>query len=317
MAGRLIAVEGLPGSGKSSLSQALAVASKENRNDVRWYSELEVNHPLACIYEAERDRTVDGYVSRCGEIWRRSLRSHEEGETAVIVEAWLLQGPIFGLLLANMDPLEIIEGMCRLHAHLEKAIFVYLTQHDVPAAVDHFCASRGETMRAFYISRNDVSPFARARGVSGFDGLVRFWTDHRDICDAVLERVAHPRVVQDVSDYEWKGITNQVIAKLGLQPVDTARWSFDLDPFAGRYRLDADRTFDLVVEQGKLFAMSFPFFWREVETELVPDGVDSFFVRSWPTVGSFEMSEGYARSVTFESLLMRVSRRGPAESIEE
>jgi hypothetical protein len=105
-----------------------------------------------------------------------------------------------------------------------------------------------------------------------------------------------------VSHHQWEAITAEVLAQLGLQPVETDRWCADLERFAGTYLLDEKRTFELVVERGRLFARRFPFFWREVATELVLDGTTSFFVRSWPTVGAFDMRKERALSVTFREL---------------
>jgi hypothetical protein len=160
-------------------------------------------------------------------------------EKSVIVEAWLLQNPIFSLLMANVERGEIVRAMCTLHALLPRTTSVVnLTQHDVAAAVKYFCETRGESMRDFYIRRNDASPFAEARGVSGMGGLVRFWTEHSEICDAVLNRSDTPRVTLDVSHRRWEIVTGEALAHFGLRPLDADRWHTDLDRFTGTYLLD-------------------------------------------------------------------------------
>jgi thymidylate kinase len=50
MPARLIVVEGLPGSGKSTFSQALTHAFEAAGTNARWYSELELDHPIGHVY---------------------------------------------------------------------------------------------------------------------------------------------------------------------------------------------------------------------------------------------------------------------------
>ena len=299
MAPHLIVVEGLPGSGKSTLSQSLMLAYSASGCETRWYSELEVDHPLAYVYRPDRDRTLDEYVTACRTRWQHFLDDcARETERTVIVDAWLLQDPVFSMLLANVERRQIVDIMSELWRLVPRAssAVLYLTQRDVPAAVEHFCASRGPRMRSFYVERNDRSAFAEARGVSGPAGLNRFWTEHRAICDAILADVAPNRIDKDVSARNWPSVAAEVLAAFDLEL--PWRNEDDLERFTGSYRLDETAaTFDVVEREGRLLLRGFPFFWRDADQELLPLGSGLFAVQSWPATVRFEVRAGVACSL--------------------
>lgn len=49
---RLILIEGLPGSGKSTFGQFIGLQLKRNKINAEWYNECELNHPVQFEYEA-------------------------------------------------------------------------------------------------------------------------------------------------------------------------------------------------------------------------------------------------------------------------
>lgn len=299
----LLALEGLPGSGKSTFAQALAAAFCRAGASVRWYSELEVGHPLAIGYSSERYGCVEAHLAEAQRAWHDFVRDPEHAERVVIVDAWLLQDPVFSLLSEDVAAADIVRGMERLFAELptSSTTLVELVQRDVSRAVHGFCRSRGERMRAFYVARNDGSAFARARGISGIDGLVRFWSEHRAICDAVLQRAPFRRITIDVSDRDWPAASTALSDALGVPWPAPPR--LELEQFCGAYALD-DRggTFDVALDAEGLVLRRFPFFWREVDTELIALGDGRFWVRSWPAEVHFDVRDGAVRSLVVSEL---------------
>jgi shikimate kinase len=49
---KLILVEGLPGSGKSSFGQFVGLQLSRNNHNAQWFIECELNHPVQFEYEA-------------------------------------------------------------------------------------------------------------------------------------------------------------------------------------------------------------------------------------------------------------------------
>ncbi len=307
MPSRLIVVEGLPGSGKSSFAQAIQLGCQGANRPARWYSELEVDHPLDYVYRPEQDASVEAHFETCRAAWQRFLAravSADGAEQTVIVDAWFLQDPVFGLLLADVEHERIARGMVELWSLLPRTstTVLYLTRREVAAAVDHLCETRGEHMRNFYVGRNDRSRFAASRTVSGASGLIRFWTEHRDICDAVLQASSLNTVVEDVSEHDWEVVTTRVLAAFDLER--STHEEPNCERYGGSYLLDAKAGtfFEVVAAAGRLLLRNFPFFWRNIDQPLIPCGNATFAVQSWPASVSFELERGTARALIVSEL---------------
>jgi hypothetical protein len=301
VASQLVIVEGLPGSGKSTLSQAISIATTQAGRVARWYSELELNHPLANAYPPEETGSLEEYFATCRASWLKFLEDHaRHPERTCVVEAWLLQDLVFGLLADDVPRDAIIQGMNELWRLLPVATttVVYLGKRDVSQAVRDVCEQRGAPMAEFYVSRNDDSPFARSRNVRGLPGLIQFWSEHRALSDEIIGSSGLRTFTRDVSRYDWPPATAELLSALDL----AVPWAEneDLTPFIGSYVLDESTgtTFEVVERARCLYLAGFPFFWRSADARLKPLGHGTFAVESWPATVRFDRLDGVARALT-------------------
>src|SRR5690349_5046750 len=108
---RLVLVEGIPGSGKSTTAQFLAHALANRGYPVRWWYEEEIGHPVYLFRDlpgltqvredlhSGRYRTVIAAALRQ---WRRFAAQVGAGEEIVVVD-----GCFFGYLAWSLFPLDV------------------------------------------------------------------------------------------------------------------------------------------------------------------------------------------------------------------
>jgi uridine kinase len=87
--GKLILIEGMSGSGKSTAAQYLALAISQSGSKSDWYHEEQTNHP---IYTEEYDRylesgQVNKFVTKIISNWEKFLANTREDSVAHIFEA--------------------------------------------------------------------------------------------------------------------------------------------------------------------------------------------------------------------------------------
>ena len=249
MNAKLILIEGIPGSGKSVAAQTVARRLNEAGKPVRWWYEEEVGHPIYLFHAATtlqainrnffsgaHERVVAAALQRWARFADEALRS---GTTAVA------DGTFFGYLTWTLHYLDRPADETLTYArHVQDALapldvwLVYLRQRDVVATMRHVLAVRGAGWAERTIRKAAGSPYGRARGLDGFEGLTRFWADYQALADRLFEDVRLPKLAVDVAVGGWADAGAAIEAFLNLPP---ARASQPTDPdylgrFAGAYR---------------------------------------------------------------------------------
>ncbi|MFH1571808.1 MAG: hypothetical protein ABIL09_27710, partial [Gemmatimonadota bacterium] len=191
MDGKLILVDGLPGSGKSSTAQFICDQLQRRGLQARWYYEEETPHPVAAIRGLGGPEGFQEYSRAVRRRWRAFARRTARGREIAIIESYLFQDAILPLLMTDVDPRLIVahlEAVARICQPLDP-VLVYLHQPDYAPAMRRICEHRGPRIEKAYISRNERSRYGQRHGLTGFDGLVRFWVDLRSIAERVFREL--------------------------------------------------------------------------------------------------------------------------------
>jgi hypothetical protein len=96
---RLVLVEGLPGTGKSTTAQFLALHAARHGRRARWYYEEEAGHPVTGSYHPSADPLAR---------WAAFVRAAGQADELVVLESAWLQWPILALLRHDLAPEAIL-----------------------------------------------------------------------------------------------------------------------------------------------------------------------------------------------------------------
>jgi len=322
---RLILVEGLPGSGKSTTAQYVYDQVRRNGGRARWYYEDETPHPVAATKGVQRPRGFKEFSQAALARWRDLVsRTRRSGETAII-DAHFFQDTIIALLRANVKRALIadhIRAVAEICQPLQPSL-VYLHQPEYAAALRRLLDQRGERIEQLYIHRNDHSRYAQRRNLSGFDGLVHFYLDMRAMMEQLVEGLDMPSLSIDCTDRDWPAYYGKAGEFLALSPQTAEVPSGDryLSQYAGTYTYRADRSprrvagrwqvggtdwrrrvggqaqpaamhygedveFHVRLESGELVLLEYGWLWPV--NRLVPKEEDVFYIAGWPFTMDFE-----------------------------
>jgi hypothetical protein len=286
---RLILVEGFPGNGKSATAQWLARQLGRAGRTARWVYEEEKPHPVLGEGWAGHGSWKACFADWLGR-WADFAEQARASDAITILESAWLQVPLARMLRRELGP-ELITAF--VHKTVEAMrgldpVLIYLWQPGPEEAMQKLFVRRGMTWATWHVSFFDPSPFARARRLSGFDGLLRYWREHSDLCDAVVRGAGLPTLALDPREGSWEERRRAIAGFLDITPGADAPWTeAQLDRLAGEYR-EGSRRFTVRRGDGGLVLDGL--LWPG--NRLLPVGPDEVEAESWPFVLTFLEVDG-------------------------
>ncbi len=302
---KLILVEGcLPGSGKSTTSQMIALQLHKRGIAARWYSESEDPHQVH-VLKAMTGQAIDrdDFEQESLRFWQSFAGSTRHVQEVAILDSVLLQHPMVSLLLRCQD-MWLAEGideewfatyLAKVQTVLQvlSPVLVFLCPDDAGAILRKLCAERGAVWSQWAIDLLTDSPYSARKGYTGFEGAAAVFELFRTTNINLFSRLTMPKIEINVSAGDWIAYHQQVMDFIGLPLIrDGASSSQSWERFAGVYR-DPDSEFKCTIRlQAGQLAVNNLWEYREgsepVFIPLVPRTAHTFFVRGTPVELSFE-----------------------------
>ena len=195
---KLIIVDGIPGSGKSTLSEMISKElTKQEINNI-FYHELTENHPLF-IYERKftsfkNEGEAEYYFNRVIELFNRFVESHKNESEVIIIESVLFQDTISFAYNMGMNWLKIEELFRKLVDILRSMnpILIYFYQINVRRNWEILGKIRG------------VEWIASLHTQEGLDEAERDWKPNQEFIKSLIEEWEIPKLIIENKDYLWE-----------------------------------------------------------------------------------------------------------------
>ncbi|TWU12549.1 hypothetical protein CA54_13730 [Symmachiella macrocystis] len=297
---RIILVDGMPGTGKSTLSQFIFRQLRSDGQPVEWYHEESGTHPVRLFYEPQRHRSWSNYCDEVVLSWQRFVRELGSGNDVAVIDAAVLQNHVRSLLIYDCDRDLIVDLVLRIEKVITalNPVLIYLTPRDIESNFRDVVESRGQRLMELWTAAHDQYPYSRSTGLTGYAGFIKFWKEFDEISNRVFARIGFKKLRQRVSHDDWKTRYAEVLDDVGIPRSESVSAANHLERFAGDYQMLEDRsatTFRLrphgdslvaTVDQPTFDIQSGPFgCFRQVR--LIPQARNEFYVAAWPHVVCF------------------------------
>jgi hypothetical protein len=210
---KLLLIEGLPGTGKSSLAAMLA-AEFSNRNlEHRLILESSEINPLRFKEGTSAETEIGEFLTSVQEQWRDFVKAALQDETTIILEGMVFQQQINYLTwinrLQNIHP--IVEEIFKAIAPLSSRL-IYLRNQDPEKAMTDLMSIRGELWVQEKIRPVSNSPYAEARRLVFPEALNSLILDLQATTDSLFHVAPFVKTEIDVTNRDWGNINQKALA---------------------------------------------------------------------------------------------------------
>ncbi|MDQ8735816.1 hypothetical protein [Paenibacillus sp. LHD-38] len=167
---KLIVVEGIPGSGKSTTARFLALQSERNGNTTQLFHETTYHHPILIT---ETIANPAAWMKQYLLNWDRFLEELRDKKATFVMESVLFQAPILHLLHMDLDKeaiIRFIESICARFTNFDFHL-VYLYQSDPMVGIKRMMNAKGGVnwlnakfeefkQEPYYVNRGQTNPEA-------------------------------------------------------------------------------------------------------------------------------------------------------------
>jgi len=277
---KLILVEGLPGSGKSTTAQYIALQVKENGLPTRWFHEAEKPHPIRDWDVLLQDGIAE-YISFSIKKWQSFVENAEDSNEITVFDAMLFQCMVEVLLRWDFPRNRIMDIVLQIQEIITRLdpVLVYLRHDDIAQATMKLRDLRGETNERKHIEWFENSRFAKVRGMRGPNGMAEFRQVYQDLTDNLFNRLEIKKLAIENSAGDWKQYYHQILGFLSLQRMDTKLPEGYLNKFVGTFiGEEAQQKCVIEMEDGQLMVSISIMF----KSHLIPIGENRFYAAGAP-----------------------------------
>ena len=252
---QLILIDGLPGSGKSTSAQFIALQCKQNALPARWFFELEHEHPIHAFHAWSR-KGPEEFIATTLRNWQRFTAEKQNSHFINIFESTIFQSTLRLLLQSDLPSEQIVDYAQQVEKIIAvlQPILIYFEHTDVAAVLRSICQKRKSTWEQYITEVIAKSEYGKRRKLQGFDGLVRFFQEYQELTLSLCEKYQGRKLVIQDAQHDWKKSRLRICDFLGLSyhaaPPVSAEY---LKKFCGSYKDPSSRLEVTVkLEQGRL-----------------------------------------------------------------
>jgi hypothetical protein len=221
---RLVIVEGIMGSGKSTTMRFIAGKLQASGQPTLPLHERTEPHPVRATDELEhwfepwRDTTPRHLADRARARWAAFVDATQRDSAIPVVDGQLFHGDLTHLLLMDAGAALIADYVDALAAVITplNPLVLYFWQEDVEKAIRTVCAERGPEWIDYQVNWKLAGPYCVRKAYTGLDGLIALYRDYRQITDALFERLPLTKLTIENSGKDWPAHERQIMNALQL-----------------------------------------------------------------------------------------------------
>jgi hypothetical protein len=237
-AARLVLIEGMIGSGKTTTALRVGEWLARQGQDVRVFREADADHPIRTRAE-DRLRAAaslqppgapasetgnsamdagaedsDSPAAYPDDQWRRLAEQCLPGRPTIILEGSFLQNSVMPAFIDGAPSRTVGEFFTRIvrQAAPAEPLLVYLRPADIGEAIARVHRSRGEPWSSRNVAFVENTPWARRRGLRGQDAVARLYEAWEPVVTRLYGRYPFPKIMVTDPQHDWQAALARICA---------------------------------------------------------------------------------------------------------
>jgi hypothetical protein len=228
--GKVIFVDGLPGSGKSTTAEYIAGMLEQRGIPCRLLRERETDHPLnvggdlhpsgsttgARMFAAYSIRTfIEESLGR----WSAFVAGTFGSGHVNVLDSYPFQNSVRVLLQMDADPTTLAAYQACIQEKVASLdpVLIYLDPGDVARTVRAIAERRGSAWTDYAVAVITECPYALTRGLQGMDGAIVILRIYKQLLDEAVARCPFPKLVLADCHRRWQTCHTEILGFLGLE----------------------------------------------------------------------------------------------------
>jgi len=241
---KLILVDGITGSGKSTTAHFIYRQMEKNGIKVRWFYEQEKKHPLHLDpkeSEKQKDKSDADYSKRIMEkepvIWTDFVNMIKDDDIVYIVESFLFQDVLLLHIMNDVDR-QTIKDYSRKLLDIVRClnpVLIHLYQRDVDKSLRENWKRRGEDWTKWFIKSDENTLYCKNRNIKGENGAIQLWQEFTDFTVELFKEYDFRKLQIENSAQDWVQYRKHILAFLDLKFVEEKLFDSSYSRYFGEY----------------------------------------------------------------------------------
>ena len=188
---KLVLIEGLPGSGKSSSTLHLGKILQQQGIHCRYFREGDHPHPIDCL-----DFEIKGLTSRMVPLWATFVNEAAQEGSVTVIESRLWQNTALFMYMSEAAVTEILNFHQQIWRVLTplSPILIYLDQENTDTALRTMFAVRGESFMEETLKATLSYPWFKSRSITDLAGWIRFFEEWHGVAEKLYDDWPHAKI---------------------------------------------------------------------------------------------------------------------------
>ena len=241
---KLILVDGITGSGKSTTAHFIARQLTKNGIKTRWYYEEEKDNPISLVgFKKNKDESGNDYCNRymkeivkAWELFVKKIEKERE-DIVYIIESFFFQDSLIEPISYDFDNKSTKEFSNKISNTMKNLnpVIIHFFQENVDKAMRRNWNRRGEQWKNWLIGREEKTPYSKKRNLKGPNATITMWNELTDISKELFNESDFQKIQIENSKQNWVKYRKDIIKFLKIEQHDEILFNDSYKQFCDKY----------------------------------------------------------------------------------